>query len=139
MKDEDIRRHTFSIMQRCLQSKHQGNRQKAASFPKKSDLGIAKNYSGITLTAITAKFYDALLFNWIKPEIEKILWKNQNSFCRNCYSYNDTFKKYESNDSLTWMAKPTSSTSESLEFYKDIYLCHFLIILYLDFVLRWIY
>ena len=52
-------------------------------FPKKGDLKIAKNYWGITLTPKAAKIYNALLVNPIKPEIEKILKKNQNGFCRN--------------------------------------------------------
>ena len=52
-------------------------------FPKKGDLGIAKNYRGITLTFIAAKIYNALLCNRIEPKIEKILWKNQNGFRRN--------------------------------------------------------
>ena len=51
-------------------------------FPKKGDLGIAKNYWVITLTAIEAKIYNALLLNHIKPTIEKILRKNQNGFRR---------------------------------------------------------
>ena len=52
-------------------------------FPKKGDLGITQNYCGITLTAIAAKVYSALLLNQIQPKIEKILWKNQNNFCLN--------------------------------------------------------
>ena len=32
-------------------------------FPKKGDLGLAKNYRGITLTSIAAKIYNALLRN----------------------------------------------------------------------------
>ena len=40
-------------------------------FPKKGDLGIAKNYRGITLTAIAAKIYNTLLLNRIRPEVEK--------------------------------------------------------------------
>ena len=54
------------------------NRRKVTSFPstKKGDLGITKNYSGITLTAIAAKVNNTLLFNCIRPEIEKILRKN---------------------------------------------------------------
>ena len=42
-------------------------------FPKKGDLRIAKNYSGITLTSIAVKIYSSLLLNHIEPEIEKIL------------------------------------------------------------------
>ena len=53
------------------------------TFPKKDDLAITKNYKGITLTSIAAKVRNALLLNRIKPEIEKILTKNQNSFWRN--------------------------------------------------------
>ena len=52
-------------------------------FLKKDNLRITKNYSGITPTVITAKVYNALLLNCTKPEIEKILRKNQNSFLKN--------------------------------------------------------
>ena len=52
-------------------------------FPKKGDLGLAKNYWGITLTSIVAKIYNALLRNRIEPKIDNILWKNQNGFRRN--------------------------------------------------------
>ena len=60
------------------------NERKAASFPsKKGDLEITKNYRGITLTAIAAKIYNAMLLNRILPEVEKVLRKNQNGFRRN--------------------------------------------------------
>ena len=49
-------------------------------FPKNGDLSIAKNYRGITLTAISAKIYNLLLLNRIRPEIDPILRKNQNGF-----------------------------------------------------------
>ena len=52
-------------------------------FSKKGNLGLAKNYRGITLTSIAAKIYNALLCNRIEPKIEKILNKNQNGFQRN--------------------------------------------------------
>ena len=52
-------------------------------FPKKGDLGLAKNYRGITLTSIVAKIYNALLQNCIEPKIDNILRKNQNGFRRN--------------------------------------------------------
>ena len=52
-------------------------------FPKKGDLGLAKNYRGITLTSIAAKIYNALLGNRIEPKIDNILRKNQNGFRRN--------------------------------------------------------
>ena len=52
-------------------------------FPKKGDLGLAKNYRGITLTFIAAKIYNALLHNCIEPKIDNILRKNQNGFWRN--------------------------------------------------------
>ena len=52
-------------------------------FPKKGDLGLAKNYRGITLTSIVAKIYNALLRNRIEPKIDNILRKNQNGFRRN--------------------------------------------------------
>ena len=40
-------------------------------FAKKGDLGIAKNYQGITLTSITTKIFNTLLLNRIEPKIEK--------------------------------------------------------------------
>ena len=52
-------------------------------FPKKGNLGLAKNYRGITLTSIAAKIYNALLRNHIEPKIHNILRKNQNGFRRN--------------------------------------------------------
>ena len=53
------------------------------SFSKKGDLGLAKNYWGITLTSVATKIYNALLCNCIEPKIENILRKNQNGFQRN--------------------------------------------------------
>ena len=41
-------------------------------FPKKGDLGLAKNYRGITLTSIVAIIYNALLRNRIEPKIDNI-------------------------------------------------------------------
>ena len=41
-------------------------------FPKKGDLGISKNYLGITLTSIAGKIYNAPLRNRVEPKIEKI-------------------------------------------------------------------
>ena len=52
-------------------------------FPKKGDLGLAKNYRGITLTSIAPKIYNTLLRNRIEPKIDNILRKNQNGFRRN--------------------------------------------------------
>ena len=63
--------------------KRDGQKAAFSSFPKKGDLEIAKNYRGITFTSIAAKIYHALLLNYIELEIEKILWKNQNSFQKN--------------------------------------------------------
>ena len=51
-------------------------------FSKKNDLGLAKNYRGITLTSIAAKIYNALLRNRIEPKIDSIHRKNQNGFRR---------------------------------------------------------
>ena len=52
-------------------------------FPNEGDLGLAKNYRGITLISIAAKIYNALLWNCIEPKIDNILGKNQNGFRRN--------------------------------------------------------
>ena len=52
-------------------------------FPKKGDLGLAKNYRGITLASIAAEIYNTLLRNRIEPKIDNILRKNQNGFQRN--------------------------------------------------------
>ena len=39
-----------------------------------------KNYRGITLTAISAKIYNLLLLNRIRPKVDPILRRNQNGF-----------------------------------------------------------
>ena len=52
-------------------------------FPKLGDLGLAKNYRGITLKSIAGKIYNALLRNRIEPKIDNILWKNPNGLRRN--------------------------------------------------------
>ena len=52
-------------------------------FPKKDDIGLAKNSRGISLTCIAAKIYNALLCRCIEPKIENILRKDQNGFRRN--------------------------------------------------------
>ena len=52
-------------------------------FPKKGDLGLAKNYRGITLTSIAAKIYNPLQRNCIEPKFDNILRKNQNGYRRN--------------------------------------------------------
>ena len=45
-------------------------------FPKKGDLGIAKNYRVITLISTMAKIYNVLHVKHIEPGIENILLKN---------------------------------------------------------------
>ena len=52
-------------------------------FPKKGDLGLSKNYWGITHTSLAAKIYNALLRNRREPQIKNILRKNSNGFRRN--------------------------------------------------------
>ena len=52
-------------------------------FPKKGDLGLAKNYRGIALTSIAAKIYNAVQRKCIQTKIDNILRKNQNGFRRN--------------------------------------------------------
>ena len=46
-------------------------------FPKKGDLGLAKNYRGITLTFIAAKIYNARLRNHIEHKIDNFLRKTK--------------------------------------------------------------
>ena len=55
-------------------------------FSKKGNLGIVKNYQGITLTSIATKIYNALQLNCIKSEIKKILLENWNGFHRNWFT-----------------------------------------------------
>ena len=43
---------------------------------RKGDLGLAKNYRGITLSSIAAKMYNDLPSNRIEPKIENTLRKN---------------------------------------------------------------
>ena len=77
--------YCFDITMKYLTRIHLRDGQKGCilPFPKKGDLRIIKNYQDITLTSIVAKVYNTLLLNHIKPEIVKILRKNQNGFQRN--------------------------------------------------------
>ena len=52
-------------------------------YPKNGDLGLSKDYRGITHTFIAAMIYNALLCNRIEPKIDNISRKNQNGFRRN--------------------------------------------------------
>ena len=72
-----------SIWMWTLVSRAIGEHSTHFPFPKKGDLGLGKNYQDITLTSISAKIYNALLRNRMKPKIENILRKNQNGFRRN--------------------------------------------------------
>ena len=50
-------------------------------FPKKGDLGLAKNYQGITLTSIAARIYNALTWTLTK-QLEKKLDGNYTRMLR---------------------------------------------------------
>ena len=49
-------------------------------MPKKGDHRVTKNKKVTALTAIAAKVYNALLLNYIWPEIEKSLLKKSEWF-----------------------------------------------------------
>ena len=46
-------------------------------FPKKGNLGLAKNYRGITRTSTAAKIYNALLRNRIEPKLTTYLGRTK--------------------------------------------------------------
>ena len=75
-------------MLRCIQTKHKRKLDKKLHppFTHKGNLRITKNFRGIALTDITAKVYNALLLNLIRPEVEKTLEKNWNGFQRNRFT-----------------------------------------------------
>ena len=52
-------------------------------LPNKSDLPLATNYRGISLTPIAAKIYHKLLLHRIRPVLENILRHNPNGFREN--------------------------------------------------------
>ena len=52
-------------------------------FPKKGNLSSTKNYRGITLTCISAKIYNLMFLNRIRPVLDPLLRKNQNGFRQN--------------------------------------------------------
>ena len=84
MEDQTIRWHT---VQHCnaVYNQHPIDRWMKGCilpFPKRGDLGLAKNYRGITFTSIEAKIYNVLQRNRIEPRIDNILRKNQNYFRR---------------------------------------------------------
>ena len=52
-------------------------------FPKKGDLGKTANYRGITLSPVSAKIYNRMLLNRMRPQIDSKLRINQNGFRQN--------------------------------------------------------
>ena len=83
-KGKEIWWLTDSILQRRIKIEHNREMDKRlnSTFLKKIDFGIGKNYRGITLSSKAATVYSAVLRNHTKPDIEKILRKNQNGFRR---------------------------------------------------------
>ena len=77
-------------------------------FPKKSDLGLAKNYRGITLTSIAAKIYNALLRNRIEPKIDNVLRKNQNGCRRNRSTTSQILTIRRIHDGVRWKNLPAT-------------------------------
>ena len=49
-------------------------------IPKKGDLSDPQNYRGISLSSLVAKTLNKMVLNRIKPEVEKILRREQNGF-----------------------------------------------------------
>ena len=49
-------------------------------IPKKGDLSMPQNYRGISLSSLVAKALNRMILNRLKPELEKILRRNQNGF-----------------------------------------------------------
>ena len=48
--------------------------------PKSGDLSKPDNYRGISLTCITAKVYNRMILNRVRPAIDPHLRENQNGF-----------------------------------------------------------
>ena len=82
--------------------------------PKKGDLGIAKNYRGITFTSIAAKIYNALPHNCIEPKIEKIFRPHQCGFQRNRSTTNFDYLS----NSRRYTCKKPWTTKLSVDFSK---------------------
>ena len=49
-------------------------------LPKKGDLGVTKNYRGISLSALITKILNRMILNRIRPKIDQLLRFNQNGF-----------------------------------------------------------
>ena len=83
------KRFYYILLRLChavYKQKNRGmNKRQHHSLPQESDLGIIKNSRSITLSAIAAKVYNALLFNHIRPEVKRFLRKYQ-TFRRNRYT-----------------------------------------------------
>ena len=80
------------------------------SFPKKDNLGWAKNHRGITLTSIAAKIYNPQLQKRIEPKIDNILRKNQNGFWRNRSMTSQTLTIRRILEGI-WAKKPTCNNT----------------------------
>ncbi len=56
-------------------------------FLQQGDLGITKNYKGITLTVLAVKVFNPLLLIRIQPEIDKILQKMRTALKKNRFRF----------------------------------------------------
>ena len=88
-------------------------------IPLKKNFGIIKKCWGITLIAITAKVYNALLLNLILPKMEEIHRKNQNGFRRNWSTGSDS--DYPQNHWRSTYKKATLQFIDSSEAFDSIH------------------
>ena len=83
MENKKIWRHTTSIMQCFVLTKHNKEMAKSLYSLLLQERRPRNPYRGTTLSSIAVKVYNALLLNRIQTEIEKSLRKNQNGLQRN--------------------------------------------------------
>ena len=79
----EIKEFLLESCNRVYNQDYKESWRKGCILPKKGEVSTPKNYRGINLTQIAANIYNLMLLNRIRPEIEKILRRNQNGFRTN--------------------------------------------------------
>ena len=89
-------------------------------FSKKGDLGLAKNYRGITLTSIAVIIYNAQLRNRIEPKIDSILHVTAHKTEYLCYNHTGDISTLDGTslklvDKFTYLGSSVSSTEKDID------------------------
>ena len=96
---------------------------KSCNLPEKGDLGITKNYRGITLTVITSNVYNILPLKCIQLGVKKILRNHLTGFLENSID-NFTDSDYAWNHGKNIWKKHLVTAQLFIDFFRAFHFTH---------------